>query len=150
VRGALAEDVPHADLFVSREHCLLIDGCLVRAADLVNGMSIAFAYRDDLTEIEYLHVRLSSHDAIFAEGVATEPLLFNAISVGAVDNICEYTRLYGAVDIAERPCAPLYVLSGRARLRSHLRSALSPWLDRRNQFDRVRDELWERADALAA
>jgi hypothetical protein len=55
--------------------------------------------------------------------------------------------------VAERPCAPVYsdIASGsRARLLSHLRSALSPWYDRRRPFDRIRDHLWDRSDALAA
>jgi hypothetical protein len=148
-RGALAEDLPHADLFLSQKHCLLIDGRLIRAGDLVNGMSISFASREDLMEIEYLHIRLSGHDAIFAEGVATETLLFDASSRKSLDNLEEYARLYGTVDIAERPYAPVYALSDQGRLWSHLRSATSPWLDRRNAFDRARDALWERAEALA-
>jgi len=150
-RGALAPDVPHADLYLSQEHRLLIDGGLVRAGDLLNGTSIALDCRGDLVEIEYLHIKLAGHGAIFAEGAAAETLLFNAISVGRVDDIVEYERLYGTADVADPPCAPAYVAPGsRARLLSHLRSASSPFLDRRNHFDRVRDRLWERADALSA
>jgi hypothetical protein len=31
-------------------------------------------------------------------------------------------------------------------MKSHLRSALSPWIDRRTEFERVRDRLQERAE----
>jgi hypothetical protein len=149
-RGALAQDVPHADLCLSQEHCLLIDGGLIRVGDLLNGTSIALDPCIGLAEIDYFHIKLADHDAIFAEGAASETLLFNAISVGRIDNVIEYERAYGPPDIAERPCASAYILSGsRARLSSHLRSAFSPWLDRRNHFDRVRDRLWDRAEALA-
>jgi hypothetical protein len=149
-RGALAPDVPHADLYLSQEHRLLIDGGLIRVGDLLNGRSIALDCRDDLVEIEYLHIKLAGHGAVFAEGAAAETLLFNAISLGRVDNIVEYERLYGAANAAEPQCAPAYLISGsRARILSHLRSASSPWLDWRNHFDRVRDRLWDRADALS-
>jgi hypothetical protein len=149
-RGALAPDVPHADLYLSQEHRLLIDGGLVRVGDLLNGRSIALDCRDDLEEIEYLHIKLAGHGAILAEGAAAETLMFNAISLGKVDDIVEYERLYGAANVAEPQCAPAYVISGsRARLLSHLRSASSPWVDRRNHFDRVRDRVWDRADALS-
>jgi hypothetical protein len=47
-----------------------------------------------------------------------------------------------------RPCAPIFNcndLRKRARIRSHLRSALSPWIDLRNDCDRVRDLLTARS-----
>jgi hypothetical protein len=37
----------------------------------------------------------------------------------------------------------------RDRVKSHLRSALSTWIDQRTEFDRVRDRLQERADLPA-
>ena len=36
-RSAIAPDVPHADLFVSSWHALLIDGLLIPAGNLING-----------------------------------------------------------------------------------------------------------------
>jgi hypothetical protein len=38
----------------------------------------------------------------------------------------------------------------RARVLSHLRSAASPLVDMRNKLERLRDDLQERADVLAA
>jgi Hint domain len=152
-RGALGQDLPHADLFLSQEHRLLLDGGLIRVGDLVNGTSIAIDACADVMEIEYLHIKLSSHHAIYAEGAVAETLLFNPISLDAVDNLMEYERLYGPANAAEPACAPVYsdeVFGCWGRLQSHFRSALSPWNDRRGRFDRIRDRLCDRADALAA
>jgi hypothetical protein len=37
---------------------------------------------------------------------------------------------------------------GRSELRSRLRSAVSPWIDRREKLEVVRDDLDERADRI--
>ena len=50
-RNALDAETPKRDLFVSRGHALYIDGLLVRAADLVNGRSIAFVAPPDLDQL---------------------------------------------------------------------------------------------------
>ena len=39
-RSAIDLDVPRADLYVTREHALLIDGVLVTAGSLINGTTI--------------------------------------------------------------------------------------------------------------
>lgn len=39
-RSALGPDVPHADLFVTRTHALLIDDVLVPVRNLINGTTI--------------------------------------------------------------------------------------------------------------
>jgi hypothetical protein len=151
-RGALGPDVPHADLYLSQEHCLSFDGGLIRVADLLNGTSICPDPRSEITEIEYLHIRLGAHDVIYAEGAAAETLWLNPISVERFGDLLEYERLLRA-SVDERLCAPLYSEVARGRrgqLLSHLRSAVSPWFDRRTQFDRIRDRLWDRADAVAA
>jgi Hint domain len=151
-RDALGPDVPHADLFLSQEHCLSFDGGLIRVADLLNGTSICRDPRSEFTEIEYLHIRLGAHDVIYAEGAAAETLWLNPISVEKCGDLLGYERLFRA-SADERPCAPLYSKVARGRqgqLLSHLRSAVSPWFDRRTPFDRIRDRLWDRADAVAA
>ena len=39
-RSALAPDVPHTDLYVTKGHCLFLDGLLAPAGSLINGTSI--------------------------------------------------------------------------------------------------------------
>jgi hypothetical protein len=69
-RGALAENVPHRDLFVTRGHSLFIDGYLVPAEELINHRSIAWV--EETQVAEYYHVELDDHDVLVAEGAAAE------------------------------------------------------------------------------
>jgi Hint domain len=142
-RGALQRNVPHADLFVSQDHRLYFDGLLIRAAEFVNGTSVALASCGGAIELEYLHIMTRGHNIIFAEGLPSETLLFNDSSVRSFDNFSDYEQRYGGrSSFLEQPFAPVYAnLGRRARLCSHLRSALSPWIDRRSKFDKVRDYL---------
>jgi hypothetical protein len=148
-KGALGQGVPHRELFVSQEHCLFIDDILISTTDLVNGSSIALFPATEHDEIEYLHIKLTTHDIVFAEGAPSETMLLkDSVSIERYDNFVEYERLYGSkARTAEVPCAPIASMSGdRDRLRSRVRSALSPWLDRRCTFDKARDRLEEHAE----
>jgi Hint domain len=147
-RSALGPNVPHRDLFVSQEHALWVDGVFLKAIDLVNGSSIMLHLPAEI-EIEYLHIKLSRHDVIFAEGAPSETLFVNAANVESFDNFVEYLRLFGE-DTADGPrCAPIAFGNGRKRLMSRLRSAVSPWIDRRNEFDKARDRIEELADLVS-
>jgi hypothetical protein len=148
--GALGPEIPRRDLFVSQEHCLFIDGVLMRAIDLVNGSSITLDSGAGCDEIEYLHIKLAAHDVILAEGAPSETMLLHADSFERYDNFAEYARLRDKrVATEEAACAPIVWTKGnRDRVRSRLRSALSPWYDRRTVFDKARDRLEERAEAL--
>src|SRR5579871_4619649 len=69
-RGALAENVPHRDLYVTRGHSLFIDGHLVPVEELINHRSIAWVTEPQV--IEYYHLELEDHDVLVAEGAAAE------------------------------------------------------------------------------
>jgi hypothetical protein len=137
---------------VSQQHNLFVDGILIRAVDLVTGASIVIDSYAALEEIEYLHIKLATHDVILAEGLPSESLRFNADSVNAFDNFAEFERLYGPAVVGEAPCAPVSTATtagGRAMMRSYLRSALSPWIDQRNKFEMLRDRLLDGAGTAA-
>ena len=68
--GALCDDAPTEDLSVSPWHHLLVEGQLVRAKDLVNGITIVQDI--DLEAFEYFHVELETFDLVMAHGVYTE------------------------------------------------------------------------------
>src|SRR5262245_46679338 len=72
-QSALGPGTPHRDLFLSRYHCLYLDGVLIPAVDLLNNSTIVRC-SDDLGEIEYFHVKLQRHSVIYAEGAACETL----------------------------------------------------------------------------
>ncbi len=142
-RSALGPDVPSADLYVTQAHEVLIDGVLVPAANLINGTTISLDQARERDELEYFHIKLERHDVIDAEGAPCETLL--GVDEGAV-NFADYLRRYGPAPMNEVRCAPsLGVISrgGRPELKSRLRSALSPWIDRRHELDVIRDRFEE-------
>ena len=74
--GALGENMPHRDLFVSADHALLVDGLLVHAGALVNGITIT-RHTDVSHTFVYYHVELEDHALVLAEGVAAETFVDN-------------------------------------------------------------------------
>jgi hypothetical protein len=145
-RSALSPNVPHADLYVTAAHSLLIDGVLVPAETLINGRTITRYEAREYDELEFFHVKLESHAVVYAEGAPVETLL--DVEESAV-NFADYLRRYGTPMTEEVRCAPLLpVWGGRNELKSRFRSALSPWIDLRDQADVVRDRLEEAALGL--
>jgi Hint domain len=143
-RSALGPDVPHSDLYVTGGHSLLIDGVLVPAELLINGTTITRDQRHvrEYDELEFLHVKLESHDVIYAEGVPAETLI--NVQESAV-NFADYLRRYGTAATDEEHCVPyIHIWGGGPELASRLRSALSPWIDLRNRAEVLRDRLEER------
>ncbi|MFB9263575.1 Hint domain-containing protein [Bradyrhizobium erythrophlei] len=74
-RSALAPNVPSADLYVTQGHALLIDGLLIPAGGLVNDVTITVYTAEEHDELEFFHIKLESHDVIYAEGTPCETLL---------------------------------------------------------------------------
>jgi Hint domain len=148
-RDALGPNTPSSDLFISDTHALHFDGDLIPAFDLLNDMTIARYPAKEFDEIEYFHVRLDTHDVIYAEGAECESLGDGGYD--RFDNFIEYERLYGNPDASRAgEYAPLLgCLGPRAAVVSRLRSAASPLVDLRTKLERVRDELHERAEMLA-
>jgi len=138
-RSALGPNVPHADLYVTGAHAILVDGVLVPAEMLINGRTIARVDGRGYDALEFFHIKLESHDVIYAEGAPVETLL--NVDEQAV-NFADYYRRYGAPKTEAR-CAPVVSIGGRGEFKSRIRSAISPWLDRREPADTVRDRLEE-------
>ena len=146
-RSALAPNVPENDLFVTSGHALLIDGLLIQVGNLINGATIARDEAHEHDELEYFQIKLDGHDVVYAEGAPVETML--KVDESAL-NFAEYYRLYGAPEAETARCAPFATYGGgRGEFKSRIRSAVSPWLDRREPIDVIRDRLEERAFATA-
>jgi hypothetical protein len=89
--GSLGEGLPRRDLFISPHHAMYLEGVLIEARDLVNGVSIVQA--EQVEEVEYFHIELDSHDVIIAEGAASESFLDDD-SRAMFHNAHEYSALY--------------------------------------------------------
>jgi glycosyltransferase involved in cell wall biosynthesis len=98
-KSALSTDVPSANLYLSPEHCVLIENVLVPSKFLVNGESIRIV--DDLTEILYYHIELESHDIILAEDTAVETF-FNSGSREIFENHEEFQKMYASQETPKK------------------------------------------------
>jgi hypothetical protein len=74
-------------LWVSPNHALYLEGVLIEAKDLVNGVSVYQAEAVD--SVAYFHLELASHDVIFAEGAAAESFIDDD-NRGLFHNAAEY------------------------------------------------------------
>jgi autotransporter passenger strand-loop-strand repeat protein/uncharacterized repeat protein (TIGR03803 family) len=102
--GSIADNVPKRDLWISPHHAMFIDGMLIEAKDLVNGISIVQAQHAD--QVDYFHVELESHDVIIAEGAASESYIDDD-SRGMFHNAREFAALYPeATNDMAMYCAP--------------------------------------------
>jgi autotransporter passenger strand-loop-strand repeat protein len=106
--GALADNVPRRDLWISPQHAMYLDGVLIEAKDLINGVSIVQVER--LDKVEYFHIELDTHDVIIAEGAPSETFIDDD-SRRMFHNAHEYHAMYpdyarAAPAVAARYCAP--------------------------------------------
>jgi hypothetical protein len=99
--GALADGVPHTDLVVSPGHAMWVDGQLVPAWRLVNGVTVTQAEAVD--SVAYYHVELHRHDLLLANGAPAESFLDETGFRGQFHNAAEFHRAY--LDAA--PLAPM-------------------------------------------
>jgi hypothetical protein len=142
-RFAIDGKAPHSDLYVSPAHAIYIDGILIRASNLVNGVTIVADAKPDALSLTYFHIELDTHEAILAEGLAVES--YQRDNLHAFDNAEEYVSLYGSAGEPLAPFAPIVRYhSNLQELGSHMRSALAPVYDLRKPIEKVRDRIIDR------
>jgi Hint domain len=143
-RSALAPNVPHADLYVTQGHALLLDELLIPAGKLINGKTISLYAAEQCDELEFFHIKLETHDVIYAEGAPCETLLRVDETMS---NFADYLGKYGASDAPDSHCAPIVCNGLRSEWSTKARSLVSPWLGHQ-KFDQIRARLERRAMAL--
>ena len=132
--GALDDNVPGRDLWISPHHGMYLEGVLIEAKDLVNGISVVQAER--VEKVEYFHIELDSHDVMIAEGAPSESFIDDD-SRGMFHNAHEYWTLYpGAATELAQYCAPRYE-DGNAVETARRRIALRAGLRMRDDELRV-------------
>ncbi len=90
--GALGDNLPIQDLYISPDHSLFIDGLLINAGALVNDMSII---KTEPTETFVYHsIELENHALLTVEGTLAESYLPHQESRENYDNGAEYEQLY--------------------------------------------------------
>jgi len=72
VKDAFGEGLPSADLWLSPDHSLYVDGVMIPADKLINGKTI---FQEKWAQVTYFHVELPKHEAIYAEGLPAETYL---------------------------------------------------------------------------
>jgi hypothetical protein len=90
--GALASNVPKRDLFVSPAHSMLVDGKLLLAKNLVNGLTITQDWVPE--EIHYYQPEFETHDCVLAEGAWSESYGDTPELRGTFHNVAEFYELY--------------------------------------------------------
>jgi autotransporter-associated beta strand protein len=102
--GSLDDNVPTRDLWISPHHAMYLEGVLIEAKDLVNGVSIVQAER--VEKVEYFHIELATHDVIIAEGALSETFVDDD-SRAMFHNAHQYAALYADEEMTPtRYCAP--------------------------------------------
>jgi hypothetical protein len=147
-RFAIDGKAPHSDLYVSPAHAIYIDGILIPARNLVNGVTIVADAKPEALALTYFHIELDTHEPILAEGLAVES--FQRDNPHAFDNADEYVRLYGSPGEPLALFAPIVRYHrSRQELASHMRSALAPVYDFRKPIEKVCDRVIDRLACAA-
>ena len=91
-KGSLGHDFPKSDLYTSPGHAMFVDGLLINAGALVNGVNIISTQPKE--DFKYYHIELDSHELIIAEGCPTESYLPQHENRSDYDNAEEFNARY--------------------------------------------------------
>ncbi|WP_420397610.1 Hint domain-containing protein [Nioella sp.] len=95
--GSLGDGLPTADLTVTADHGMFIDGVICHAGALVNGTTITQVPLEEMGETYTVyHIETEEHEIILAYGAPAETFIDN-VSRRAFDNFAEFDALYGDV-----------------------------------------------------
>ncbi len=118
-RHAFADSIPHRDLLLTPEHCILTEAGLVPVRMLVNGRSVLVDR--SIPAYDFFHVELERHGILLAEGLAAESYLDTGnralfISAGAAIRPRQDIRRVAPLAVAREQVEPIWArLCERAR-----------------------------------
>jgi hypothetical protein len=69
------EGTPHDDLYISRNHGIILDGTLIPAYKLIETHGLKQCFKDRF--VTYYHIELKNHGAVLANGLQAESYLDN-------------------------------------------------------------------------
>ena len=90
--GALGDGLPSRDLYVSPGHSMLVDGTLLLAKHLVNGVTITQGWVPE--QVEYYQLDLGAHDCVLAEGTWSETYADTGTLRDEFDNAEDFTARF--------------------------------------------------------
>ncbi len=90
--GALGAGMPGRDLFISPGHSVLLEGRLILARNLVNGVTITQTPAAE--EIDYFLIEFETHDCVLAEGIWAESYADAPGLRAQFHNVAEFYALY--------------------------------------------------------
>ena len=104
--GALGDNVPSRDLYVSPGHSMLVDGTLLLAKHLVNGITITQGWIPE--QVEYYQLDLGGHDCVLAEGAWSETFADGGALRDEFHNAADFVARYPNVRAPDAVslCAP--------------------------------------------
>ncbi|WP_298285950.1 Hint domain-containing protein [Acidocella sp.] len=104
--GALGGGLPRRDLWLSPGHSLLLDGILVLARDLLNGVTITQEAPGGI--VSYYNIELEAHDCVLAEGSWSETYADCLGLRNCFHNAASFRARFGDVEAPDEPalCAP--------------------------------------------
>ncbi len=106
--GALGARMPARDLYVSPGHSMLVDGQLVLAKFLINGITITQEPDEAPERIDYFMLDLGTHDCVIAEGAWSESFADGPGLRDQFHNVAEFRALNADTPPVEELalCAP--------------------------------------------
>lgn len=119
-QGSLGTNLPHADLYVSHDHAMFLNGVFVDASILENGVNVVREFPGGPT-VDYFHIELEGHAIVYANGATAESYV-NHGNRTMFQNWSEFAALYGE-DI------PAAELEDGGHARSHPAVKSGPQLD---------------------
>jgi len=147
---AIDDQSPHRDLYLSPLHCIFFNEALIPVKYLINGSSIAQGAPSDMSEIEYYHIDLDTHEVLHAEGALVESFFDGDSEREYFSNFVQYERLYGAERQPKMtPFAPILgYRNRRQKMLGLARCLVSGVFDLRNPIQIAHDQIAGRAETM--